>query len=181
MCKVVYHYYSRYHSRLNFFLSRPNHMIRSDFVSHPAGNTAAGILAHSSIHVFSRCFRFWSCRWATQSFSSLHRFYIGFRTGDWLGHSFCPVLSIHHIPLDRQTSPKLFGHKQDPSPRCTIASSPTSVKTLAALQMILPSVTSYTISLKVKDPSMNMLFTSELSLQQVDGMSDHISPPILRG
>ncbi len=25
------------HSRLNIFLSRPNHVIRSDFVSHPAG------------------------------------------------------------------------------------------------------------------------------------------------
>ncbi len=43
MCKVGYHYYSRSHrshlahSRLNFFLSRPNHAIRSDFVSHPAG------------------------------------------------------------------------------------------------------------------------------------------------
>jgi len=44
-------------------------------------------LAHSSIQVFSRSFRFWGCRWATQSFSSLHRFSIGFRSGDWLGHS----------------------------------------------------------------------------------------------
>ncbi len=50
-------------------------------------HTAAGILAHSSIQVFSRSFRFWGCRWATQSFSSLHRFSIGFRSGDWLGHS----------------------------------------------------------------------------------------------
>ncbi len=50
-------------------------------------HTAAGILAHSSIQVFSRSFRFWGCRWATLSFSSLHRFSIGFRSGDWLGHS----------------------------------------------------------------------------------------------
>ncbi len=38
MCKVGYYYYSR--SRplpIIFFLSRPNHVIRSDFVSHPAG------------------------------------------------------------------------------------------------------------------------------------------------
>ncbi len=39
------------------------------------------------IQVFSRSFRLWGCRWATESFSSLHRFSIGFRTGDWLGHS----------------------------------------------------------------------------------------------
>ncbi len=50
-------------------------------------HTAAGILAHSSVQVFSRFFRFWGCRWATRSFSSLHRFSIGFRSGDWLGHS----------------------------------------------------------------------------------------------
>ncbi len=46
-----------------------------------------GILADSSIQVFSRSFRFWGCCWATWSFSSLHRFSIGFRSGDWLGHS----------------------------------------------------------------------------------------------
>ncbi len=50
-------------------------------------HTAAGILSHSSIQVFSRSFRFWGCRWATRSFSSLHRFSIGFRSGDSLGHS----------------------------------------------------------------------------------------------
>ncbi len=37
---------------------------------------------HSSIQVFSRSFRFWGCCWATWSFSSLHRFSIGFRSGD---------------------------------------------------------------------------------------------------
>jgi len=45
-------------------------------------HTAAGILAHSSIQVFSRSFRFCGCCWATWSFSSLHRFSIGFRSGD---------------------------------------------------------------------------------------------------
>ncbi len=38
-------------------------------------------------YIVSRSFIFWSCRWATQSFSSLYRFSIGFRSGDWLGHS----------------------------------------------------------------------------------------------
>ncbi len=47
----------------------------------------ARILAHSSIQVFSRSFRFWGCRGATRSFSSLHRFSIGFRSGDWLVRS----------------------------------------------------------------------------------------------
>ena len=45
------------------------------------------ILAHSSIQIFSRSFRFRGCRWATRSFSSVQRFSIGFRSGDWLGHS----------------------------------------------------------------------------------------------
>ncbi len=44
-------------------------------------------MAHSSIQVFSGAFRFWGCCWATQCFSYLHRFSIGFRSGDWLGHS----------------------------------------------------------------------------------------------
>ncbi|CDQ82202.1 unnamed protein product, partial [Oncorhynchus mykiss] len=50
-------------------------------------HTAAGILAHSSIQTFSSYFRFRGCRWAIQTFSSLQRFSIGFRSGDWLGHS----------------------------------------------------------------------------------------------
>ncbi len=49
--------------------------------SWPGLHTAAGILAHS------RSFRFWGCRWATRCFSSLQRCSIGFRSGDWLGHS----------------------------------------------------------------------------------------------
>ncbi len=46
-------------------------------------HTAAGILVHSSKQVFSRSFRLGGCR----CFSSLHRFSIGFRSGDWLGYS----------------------------------------------------------------------------------------------
>jgi hypothetical protein len=44
-------------------------------------------LAHSSIHTFSRSFRFRGCPWAIRTFSSLQRFSIGFRSGDWLVHS----------------------------------------------------------------------------------------------
>ncbi len=64
MCQVGYHYYSRSRppSRLIFFLSRPNHVIRSDFVSHPAGfpgfesrdtrGTHTAYLPHSSFVPF---------------------------------------------------------------------------------------------------------------------------------
>ena len=50
-------------------------------------DTAARILAHSSIQIFSNSVRFQGCCWAKPSFSSLQRFSIGFRSGDWLGHS----------------------------------------------------------------------------------------------
>ena len=50
---------------------------------------------------------FWSlsfrgCRLATGSFSSLHRFSMGFRSGDWLGHSrtlICFLLSHYFVAL----------------------------------------------------------------------------------
>ncbi len=60
---------------------------RSD-VSCSSGPGLHTLLAHSSVQVFSRSFRFWGCRWVTQTFSSLHRCSVGFRSGDWLGHSF---------------------------------------------------------------------------------------------
>ncbi len=50
-------------------------------------HTVAGILAHSSMQISSRAVMFWGCRWATQTFNSLHRFSMGLRSGDWLGHS----------------------------------------------------------------------------------------------
>ncbi|CAJ0930495.1 unnamed protein product [Ranitomeya imitator] len=37
--------------------------------------------------IFSRSFRYRGCRWATLNFSSLQRFSIGIRSGDWLVHS----------------------------------------------------------------------------------------------
>jgi len=49
-------------------------------------HTAAGILAHS-IQTFSRSFRFRESRWVIQTFSFLQKRSIGFRSGDWLGHS----------------------------------------------------------------------------------------------
>ena len=44
------------------------------------------ILVHS-LQILSKSWRFWGCRLATQSFSSLHRFSMGCRSGDRLGHS----------------------------------------------------------------------------------------------
>ena len=44
----------------------------------------------------------WGCCLATQSFSSLHRFLMGFRSGDWLGHSrtlICFFLSHSFVAL----------------------------------------------------------------------------------
>lgn len=43
-------------------------------------HTVAGILAHSPMQIFSRAVI------QTQTFNSLHRFSIGLRSGDWLGH-----------------------------------------------------------------------------------------------
>lgn len=44
-------------------------------------------MAHSSTQIFSRSVRFLGCRRETRSLSSLQRFSIGFRSGDWLGHA----------------------------------------------------------------------------------------------
>ena len=45
-----------------------------------------GILVHSFLQILSKSLRFRGCCSATRSFSSLHRFLMGFRSGDWLGH-----------------------------------------------------------------------------------------------
>ena len=61
-----------------------------------------GILVHSSLQILSKSLRFWGCRLATRSFSSLHRFLMGFRSGDWLGHSrtlICFFLSHSFVAL----------------------------------------------------------------------------------
>ena len=53
-------------------------------------------------NVGKKSFRFQSCRLATRSFSSLHRFLMGFRSGDWLGHSrtlMCFFLSHSFVAL----------------------------------------------------------------------------------
>ena len=44
-------------------------------------------MVHSSLQILSKSLRFRGCHLATRSFSSLHRFLMGFRSGDWLGHS----------------------------------------------------------------------------------------------
>ncbi len=46
-----------------------------------------GILSHSSLQILSKSLRFRGSCLATRTFSSLHRFSMGFRPGDWLGPS----------------------------------------------------------------------------------------------
>ncbi len=48
---------------------------------------SGGILSHSSLQILSKSLRFRGWRLATRTFSSLHRFSMGLRSGDWLGHS----------------------------------------------------------------------------------------------
>ena len=55
-----------------------------------------------SLHIHSKFLRFQGCHLATRSFSSLHRFSMGFRSGDWLGHSrtlICFFLSHSFVAL----------------------------------------------------------------------------------
>ena len=61
-----------------------------------------GILVHSSLQILPKYLKFRGCRLATRSFSSLHRFSMGFRSGDWLGHSrtlICFFLSHSFVAL----------------------------------------------------------------------------------
>ena len=61
-----------------------------------------GILVRSSLQILSKSLRFGGCRLAARSFSSLHRFSMGFRSGDWLGHSrtlICFFLSHSFVPV----------------------------------------------------------------------------------
>ena len=46
-----------------------------------------GILAHSSLHISFNWIKFLGSLSCTLNFNSRHRFSIGFRLGDWLGHS----------------------------------------------------------------------------------------------
>ncbi len=48
---------------------------------------SGGILSHSSLQILSKSLRFRGWRLATRTFSSLHRFSMGWRSGDCLGHS----------------------------------------------------------------------------------------------
>ena len=52
--------------------------------------------------ILSKSLSYRGCRLATRSFTSLHRFSIGFRSGDWLGHSrtlICFFLSHSFVAL----------------------------------------------------------------------------------
>ena len=59
-------------------------------------------MVHSSLQILSKSLRFRGCRLATRSFSSLHRFSMGFRSGDWLGNYrtlICLFLSHSFVAL----------------------------------------------------------------------------------
>ncbi len=63
---------------------------------------SGGILPHSSLQILSKSLRFRGWRLATRTFSSLHRFSMGLRSGDWLGHSrtlLCVFLSHSFFAL----------------------------------------------------------------------------------
>ncbi len=60
---------------------------------------SGGILSLSSLQILSKSLR---VRLATRTFSSLHRFSMGLRSGDWLGHSrtfICLFLSHSFVSL----------------------------------------------------------------------------------
>ncbi len=61
-----------------------------------------GLLSHSSLQILSKSLRFRGWPLATRTFSSLHRFSMGLRSGDWLGHSrtlMCFFLSHSFVSL----------------------------------------------------------------------------------
>ncbi len=65
-------------------------------------HNSGGILSHSSLQILSKSLRFPGWRLATRTFSSLHRFSMGWRSGDWLGHSrtlMCFLLSHSFVAL----------------------------------------------------------------------------------
>ncbi len=71
-------------------------------VGHQVCTHLRGILSHSSLQILSKSLRFGGWRLATRTFSSLHRFSMGLRSGDWLGHSrtlMCFFLSHSFVAL----------------------------------------------------------------------------------
>ncbi len=63
---------------------------------------SGGILSHSSLQILSKSSRFWGWCLPTRTFSSLHRFSLGWRSGDWLGNSktlMCFFLSHSFVAL----------------------------------------------------------------------------------
>ncbi len=72
------------------------------FVATRFAHISGGILSHFSLQILSKSLRFRGWRLATRTFSSLHRFSMGWRSGDWLGHSrtlMCFFLSHSFVAL----------------------------------------------------------------------------------
>ncbi len=61
---------------------------RSDVSCSWFAHISGGTLSYSSFQILSKSLRFWGWRLVTRTFSSLHRFSMGFKSGDWLGHFF---------------------------------------------------------------------------------------------
>ncbi len=58
-----------------------------------------GFLSHSSLQILSKTLWFQGWRLATRTFSSLHRFSMGLRSGDWLGHFRTLMCFLSHCVL----------------------------------------------------------------------------------
>ncbi len=61
---------------------------RSDVSCSWFAHISGGILSHSSLQILPKSLRFRGWSFVTRTFSSLHRFSMGFKSGDWLGHFF---------------------------------------------------------------------------------------------
>ncbi len=61
---------------------------RSDVSCSWFAHISGGTLSHSSLQILSKSLRFRGWRLVTRTFNSLHRFSLGFKSGDWLCHFF---------------------------------------------------------------------------------------------
>ncbi len=75
---------------------------RSDISCSWPAHISGGILSRSSLQILSKSLRFRGWRLVTRLFSSFHRLSMGWRSGDWLGHSrtlMCFFLSHSFVAL----------------------------------------------------------------------------------
>ncbi len=75
---------------------------RSDVSCSWPAHISGGILSRSSLQILSKSLRFRGWRLVTRLFSSFHRLSMGWRSGDWLGHSrtlMCFFLSHSFVAL----------------------------------------------------------------------------------